>query len=167
MLQRNVFLSRQTPSFAIWDNSDYEVQFFYLHCRLIGTSIQAHLLITPAGPRILIEVEPCHEAALRPNPCSFATCDNCLQIRYRMARGWESKSVEQQQAEASHGAPSQRPRLSPDEADRLRQIDGLRLSRSRILQQLQVSQDSRHRKVLEAALADLDTRIQALASQPR
>jgi hypothetical protein len=84
-----------------------------------------------------------------------------------MARGWESKSVEQQQAEASHGAPSHRPRLSPDEADRLRQIDGLRLSRSRILQQLQVSQDSRHRKVLEAALADLDTRIQALASQPR
>jgi hypothetical protein len=82
-----------------------------------------------------------------------------------MARGWESKSVEQQQAEASQGESSRRPRLSPDQVERLRQIDGLRLSRSRVLQQLQVTQDPRHRGALEAALSDLDARIQSLSAK--
>jgi hypothetical protein len=81
-----------------------------------------------------------------------------------MARGWESKSVEQQQAEATQGGYSSRSRLSPEEAARIRQIDGLRLSRSRILQQLEASQDSRHRRILEAALLDLEQRIQLLSA---
>ena len=84
-----------------------------------------------------------------------------------MARGWESKSVELQQADASHAESSRGPRLTPDQAERLRQLDGLRLSRTRILQQLKLTQDSRHRQVLEAALSDLDARIQTLSSQSR
>jgi hypothetical protein len=84
-----------------------------------------------------------------------------------MARGWESKSVEQQQAEASQAGSSPRSRISPEQAARLRQLDGLRLDRSRILQQLQVSRDARHRRVLEAALSDLDIRIQFLDPDPK
>jgi len=85
-----------------------------------------------------------------------------------MARGWESKSIEQQQAEASQQTQSPpRPPISPEQAARLRQLDGLRLSRARILQQLQASQNPRHRQVLEAALADLDHQIQFLAAESK
>lgn len=78
-----------------------------------------------------------------------------------MARGWESKSVEEQQALASSTAPS-RVQLSPEQTNRLQEIHGLRLSRQHILQQLQVSQNPRHLQMLRAALADLEGRLRLL-----
>jgi hypothetical protein len=77
-----------------------------------------------------------------------------------MARGWESKSVEAQQAEASERQTRPRPKkMSPEEADRWREKEGLRLSRQRILQQLESIENPRHRKVLEDALADLNLKL--------
>jgi len=77
-----------------------------------------------------------------------------------MARGWESKSVEAQQAEAGDQSNQKRSKkMSPAEAAVLREKESLRLSRQRVVQQLQVSQNPRHRAGLEQALADLDAKL--------
>ena len=81
-----------------------------------------------------------------------------------MARGWESKSVEEQQAEAAAQKNSAKSQITPQEAIRLRTEEGLRLSRQRVLQQLGNVRDQRLRQMLEQALADLDYRIKALKS---
>ena len=76
-----------------------------------------------------------------------------------VARGWESKSVEAQQAEAGEKS-SQRPApMSAEEAARWREQESLRLSRQRVLQQLEASQNPRHRKLLEDTLADLEAKL--------
>ncbi len=82
-----------------------------------------------------------------------------------MARGWESKSVEEQQAEAAQQKLPSRSNITPQEAHILKQMEGLRLSRQRVLQQLSSTQNLRHRHMLEHALADLDRQIEALRSQ--
>lgn len=79
-----------------------------------------------------------------------------------MARGWESKSVEQQQDEASSAPSLPKPRLTADELARLRRRQGLLLSRQRVLQQLQNASEPRYREMLEAALADLDLQLSQL-----
>jgi len=76
-----------------------------------------------------------------------------------MARGWESKSVEQQQEvmlerREAVGAP-----ISPDEQQRNRKREGLLLSRSRLTQQLQAASNPRHRQMLEQAIAELDRQL--------
>jgi len=76
-----------------------------------------------------------------------------------MARGWESKSVEAQQAEAGEKSVRPHPPMSADEAAQWRQKESLRLSRQRVLHQLETSQNPRHRKLLEDALADLDEKL--------
>ena len=82
-----------------------------------------------------------------------------------MARGWESKSVEEQQAEAATRKQSPNRKISPQEAVRITQIEGLRLSRQRVLQQLQKAHDPRLRQMLEHALADLDRQIESAETQ--
>ncbi len=76
-----------------------------------------------------------------------------------MARGWESKSVEQQQDEAQsqqqHGGNG----TSTQRAEQMRALQGLRLSRSRILKQLEAATNPHHREMLHAALADLERKI--------
>jgi hypothetical protein len=76
-----------------------------------------------------------------------------------VARGWESKSVEAQQAEASEKSAKPRKVMSPGEAARWREMETLRLSRQRVLQQLESSQNPRHRKLLEDSLAALDEKL--------
>jgi len=80
----------------------------------------------------------------------------------KMARGWESKAVEAQQAEASEKSSSTRTRLTPEAAARKREVEGLRLSRQRIVQQLGASENARHRQLLEETLAELDRQLRAL-----
>jgi hypothetical protein len=80
-----------------------------------------------------------------------------------MARGWESKSVEEQQAEAAERKQAPKSRISPQQAVLLRKLEGVRLSRQRVLQQLSRAQDHRLRQMLEQALADLDREIETLA----
>ena len=76
-----------------------------------------------------------------------------------MARGWESKSVEQQQEEMSERRKTVRPPISPDEQQRNRKREGLLLSRKRLTQQLQAAENPRHRRILEQAIAELDSQL--------
>src|SRR5580658_8102988 len=74
---------------------------------------------------------------------------------HTMARGWESKSVEAQQADAAEKPGPQRVAMTPPEAARERELESLRLSQQNILQQLEHAHDPRHRRMLEDALAEL------------
>ena len=76
-----------------------------------------------------------------------------------MARGWESKSVEAQQAEADDKSSKPRPAMSPEAAVRWREKESIRLSRQRVLQQLEAAQNPRHRKMLEDSLAALEEKL--------
>jgi hypothetical protein len=78
-----------------------------------------------------------------------------------MSRGWESKSVEEQQAEAARPKES-RPHLTPEQVARKREKDSLLLSRNGVVQQIQCIRNSRRKEMLESALADLDARIAKL-----
>jgi hypothetical protein len=82
-----------------------------------------------------------------------------------MARGWESKSVEEQQAEAAVWKQPANTRISPQEVVRIRLVEGLQLSRNRVLKQLQNAHDTRLRQMLEQALADLNRQIATAKSQ--
>lgn len=79
-----------------------------------------------------------------------------------VARGWESKSVEAQQDEASQRGSTDKPRLTPEQINRAREIGKLRLSLKSVLQQMANTGNSRHREMLERAAADLEMRIQKL-----
>jgi len=76
-----------------------------------------------------------------------------------MARGWESKSVEQQQEEMSEQRKTVRAPISPEQQQRNRKREGLLLSRQRLTQQLQAASNSRHRQMLEQAIAELDRQL--------
>lgn len=75
-----------------------------------------------------------------------------------MARGWESKDVETETNEEKKPASRSEPR-PPDEMARDQEIRGLRLSRTRILNDLQSAANPNYRKSLEAALAYLEKKI--------
>jgi hypothetical protein len=78
-----------------------------------------------------------------------------------MARGWESKSVEEQQAEARQEStpPTQ---LTREQIEGRRKRDGFLLSRKRVQAQLNASTNPTHRQMLERALTDLDRQIAQL-----
>ena len=78
-----------------------------------------------------------------------------------MARGWESKSVEQQQEEMSEQrktvhAPIP---LSPEAQQRIRKRQGLQLSREHLTHQLQAATSPRHRQMLEQAIAEINSQL--------
>ena len=75
-----------------------------------------------------------------------------------VARGWESKSVELQQDDARSAGEPKRP-LTPEQREIESRREGLKLSRSRILEQLHSTQNPLYRKTLEQALAALDEQI--------
>jgi len=76
-----------------------------------------------------------------------------------MARGWESKSVEQRQEERPEQNKTFRAPLSPNERQRNRKREGLLLSRGRLEQQLLASSNPRRRQMLEQAIAELDRQL--------
>jgi len=80
----------------------------------------------------------------------------------RVARGWESKSVEAQQMEAGEPSSPRRPKMSPEEAALFRERESLRLSRQKVLQQMKASSNPRHQKLLQDALAGLDEKLSQL-----
>ena len=79
-----------------------------------------------------------------------------------MARGWESKSVEAQQSEAADQPRAPGTKVTPEQAAKLREREGLRLARQRILEQIEASRNPRHRKLLEMSLVELDERLRKL-----
>ena len=78
-----------------------------------------------------------------------------------MARGWESKSVEEQQSAANTQVESKQ-RLTSQQAAQKQAREAIELSRRSVLQQLQAVQNPRHRQMLEIALAELDERLARL-----
>jgi hypothetical protein len=89
----------------------------------------------------------------------------CLTYDSDMARGWESKSVEEQQSSAeltaSGAVLDAQKRSGVERAKRERQKQELELQRERILSS-RTSSPVR-RAALEAALADIESRIALLA----
>jgi len=81
-----------------------------------------------------------------------------------MARGWESKSVDDQIA-AAEAAAADRLAEPADPAARAREskVAGLRLARAKTLQDLQHACDRRHRATLERALEHLDAELAKLS----
>jgi hypothetical protein len=80
-----------------------------------------------------------------------------------MARGWESKSVQEQQAEAAFPTPGDHLRPLPDQIAKHQRRQGLQLSRRRVQEQLREVDNPRHRQMLEQALAELDARLSTLS----
>jgi hypothetical protein len=82
-----------------------------------------------------------------------------------MARGWESKSVEEQ---IDMSEPRRRKRSVPvkpqaiDAFDLIRKRESLLLSRTRVVQEMSTAQNPRYRELLGKALADLDANLAKL-----
>lgn len=80
-----------------------------------------------------------------------------------MARGWESKAVEDQiAAREAAAADRQAPPAAPGDAERETRRKTLQLARARALQDLQLASDSRHRALLERTIAHLDAELNRL-----
>ncbi len=86
-----------------------------------------------------------------------------------MARGWESKSVESQQdsAAAARAARDNDHRKSLEELECESKRNGLLLSRTRVLHDIQTTCNARYRQQLEQALAYLDAQIAVLEGRVR
>jgi hypothetical protein len=85
-----------------------------------------------------------------------------------MARGWESKSVEDQvaAAEAAREARTKQ-HLSAQEREVLERKRSLLLSRAQVRARLASVTNENYRKQLERALSDLDEQLEALSVQNR
>ena len=78
-----------------------------------------------------------------------------------MARGWESKSVEDQQSAATAAIRAKDP-LSEAEIERRHRRESLRLERVRVMHDLEAAHNPRYQQMLKLALAHLDQKIAAL-----
>jgi hypothetical protein len=83
-----------------------------------------------------------------------------------MARGWESKSVEEQQNESLQQSVSQdeKDRLKRVNADKMRTIQALQLNRARIREQLERSSNERYKELLTRELEHLEEQLKQLES---
>ena len=82
-----------------------------------------------------------------------------------MARGWESKSVEDQIGDAQARKDERsKPFLSPAEREQQTRKQSLLLSRSQILSRLKVAGNARYREQLEAALKHVEMQLKELDS---
>ena len=80
-----------------------------------------------------------------------------------MARGWESKSVEDQMDNAKADRDAQiKPRLSVEDRERHTRMQSLRLSRARIVSLLKAARNERYRAQLERTLGELDAQLRGL-----
>jgi hypothetical protein len=83
-----------------------------------------------------------------------------------VARGWESKAVADQiEDEESRQQGSSKPAASPEQRLLNDQLDSLKLSRSRLLQQLERAKHPAHRNVLLNGLRAVEKEIDELSSK--
>ncbi len=78
-----------------------------------------------------------------------------------MARGWESKAVEDQMASAAAVAPA-RERLTQEQINLNHKRASLMLERTRVMHDLELAHNPRHQQMLRLALAHLDARLTEL-----
>jgi hypothetical protein len=77
-----------------------------------------------------------------------------------MARGWESKSVEQQIEDAgTRSIHPVAPAAAPAETSLRQRREGLLLQRSRILQEIEAARNPRYRELLDEMLRHLESRL--------
>jgi hypothetical protein len=77
-----------------------------------------------------------------------------------MARGWESKSIEQQIEDARMDANETSVLNSAQNDDELRQKrEGLRLHRLQVLQEMESARNPRYREMLDEKLRHLDAQL--------
>ena len=77
-----------------------------------------------------------------------------------MARGWESKSVEDQMSVAEANRDAQiKPHFSAAEREQRERKQSLLLSRAQIVNRLKVAQNPRYRAQLESALEHLEGQL--------
>jgi broad-specificity NMP kinase len=80
-----------------------------------------------------------------------------------MARGWESKAVEEQiDAAAAKRAQETAPRKTPEQLHREHEIETLDLNRRRVLRELEAATNPRHKEMLRGSLQYLDEKLAAL-----
>lgn len=82
-----------------------------------------------------------------------------------MAKGWESKGVEEQMEaarEARAADSEERPSFTREEIDRKRKRASMELVLTKIRNDLQNSTEPRHRQMLELALKDMEKKLQDL-----
>jgi hypothetical protein len=80
-----------------------------------------------------------------------------------MARGWESKSVEDQVEQSQTTKGEKKGRFTPEQLEARRRREVLKLSRARVERELQSSQNPRYTEQLNRALVDLDAQIADLS----
>lgn len=79
-----------------------------------------------------------------------------------MARGFESKSVEQQQQDAEERrSAAKRVKLSAEQVAADRQREGLLLQRTRMLREIKNATSPRHRDTLQGGLKYLEDQLKA------
>jgi hypothetical protein len=83
-----------------------------------------------------------------------------------MARGWESKSVEEQisSAESSPRSATKRKAPAPQELESIRKKENILLSRTRVVRELENAQNPRYRAQLNMALKALDAQLRTFAA---
>ena len=80
-----------------------------------------------------------------------------------MARGWESKAVESQIESAENQIrPLHDEHIAPQDLELLRKKESLKLSRTRVLRELETSQNPRYRNLMQKALDDLNSELSRL-----
>jgi hypothetical protein len=80
-----------------------------------------------------------------------------------MARGWDSKAVEDQQAAAEAAKETRsKPARTAEQRERRVKREGLLLARAKIVSDLESAGDERYRAMLEQAIAHLDREIGAV-----
>jgi hypothetical protein len=78
-----------------------------------------------------------------------------------MARGWESKSVEDQiSSKEAEPETSAKTNLTPAQVQQHMKREGLMLARARTLNDLESTRDPRYRALLERTLAYLDAELE-------
>jgi len=82
----------------------------------------------------------------------------------RMARGWESKSIEEQMSTAAEDKEHDRAKQATTavEVARRKQKDGLLLERARIVRQIEGGHKRRYLELLEKALAHVEQELSKL-----
>jgi hypothetical protein len=88
-----------------------------------------------------------------------------------MARGWESKSVEEQQtsqqqqskeAASTQTAAADKEEIARQKAEKTRKVQAINLARARVREQLERSTNQRYVELLNAELKHLEDELQAL-----
>ena len=81
-----------------------------------------------------------------------------------MAKGWESKSVEEQQSLATEVALTEveREQMSRERVEKVRQVQALQMNRARVVQQMEKCTNERYRGMLQQELDHLQREIEKL-----